>query len=654
MSDRRRRITRAEESHSALVKLTQGRGVFPVLVSTSLKQSHTRTALMCSSCPPCVFGVCSQSSGSVPPFCSALICPAASFSSVQFFLVFFVCCNFSLQRIGQRSVMVRRAAVVGAGSSGLACIKICVDEGLEPVCFESSDDIGGMWRFKESPVPEQSSIYRSLVVNTSKEMMCFSDFPMPAEYPNYMHHSQLLKYFRLYAEHFQLLRYINFQTTVRSVTQRPDFSLSGQWDIVTINRDGEEERHVFDAVLVCKGPNTHPVLPLSDFPGHETFSGRCLHSWEYKDADACRGKRVVVVGIGNSGGDIAVEISRSADKTFLSTRQGAWVMSRASTSGLPVDMTHITRLNNMLTLLLPKTLVNWTTERALNHKYDHGLYGLKPRHRFLDQSPLINDDLPGRILQGAVVMRPNLKGFVESGVVFEDGTVEGNIDAVLFCTGYIGKFPFLPPALSEGIHEELILYKRLFPPSLQHPTLAIVGHFRTKGPVMPIVEMQARWAVKVFSGLKHLPSKEKMLEVIETERQRMMKSYPCPRQAAFQVDYIPYLDFMAKEVGVLPNLLTLLLRDPQLWVKVFFGPCTPYQYRLTGPGQWAGARHAILSQWKRVAQPFKTRAVPELKTKQSVLTLPWLLTFGGSVIMAVLCLKLSFQCFRVRDIRLTG
>lgn len=150
------------------------------------------------------------------------------------------------------------------------------------------------------------------------------------------------------------------QTTVRSVTQRPDFSLSGQWDIVTINRDGEEERHVFDAVLVCKGPNTHPVLPLSDFPGqstnsyvsssipcftfdriwrikvgwfssssayfvvvfccwnmspgHETFSGRCLHSWEYKDADACRGKRVVVVGIGNSGGDIAVEISRSADK----------------------------------------------------------------------------------------------------------------------------------------------------------------------------------------------------------------------------------------------------------------------------------------------------------------------------------------------------
>lgn len=164
--------------------------------------------------------------------------------------------------------MARRVAVVGAGSSGLACVKICVEEGLEPVCFESSDDIGGLWRFKvsedtvlksiphikknkssvslwymnrdcaacvtmiirlnskislseqwfcfplcpqESPEPDRSSMYRSLVVNTSKEMMCFSDFPMAADYPNYMHNSQLLQYFRLYAEHFDLLKYIHFQ-----------------------------------------------------------------------------------------------------------------------------------------------------------------------------------------------------------------------------------------------------------------------------------------------------------------------------------------------------------------------------------------------------------------------------------------------------------
>ncbi|XP_039896094.1 flavin-containing monooxygenase 5-like isoform X1 [Simochromis diagramma] len=534
--------------------------------------------------------------------------------------------------------MVRRVAVVGAGCSGLACIKICVDEGLEPVCFESSDDIGGMWNFRETPEPDRTSIYRSLVVNTSKEMMCFSDFPMPSDYPNFMHNSQLLQYFRLYAEHFDLLRYINFQTTVRSVLQRPDFSLSGQWEVVTINKNGQEERHIFDAILVCSGHYTHPTLPLSDFQGHETFSGRCLHSWEYKDANAFTGKRVVVVGIGNSGGDIAVEISRSAEKTFLSTRQGAWVLGRMSTNGIPLDIAVIKRINNVLFQLLPKTLVNWAAERALNNKYDHILYGLKPKHRLMERKLMINDDLPGRILQGAIVMKNNLEEFKDSRVVFEDGTVEENIDAVVFCTGYIAKFPFLPSTLSEGPYEEVTLYKRAFPPSLQPPTLAVMGLFQVKGPLMPTVEMQARWAVKVFLGQSRLPTKEKMLDVIESERRRNMQSYPCPRQAVLQVDYIPYLDFMAGEVGVRPKLLRLFLRDPVLWAKVFFGPCTPYQYRLSGPGNWSGARQAIFTQWERVSQPFRTREIPD-NTSKFGLCSPLMLTFTGTVIIVVLFSK---------------
>uniref|UniRef100_UPI0037E8FF3D dimethylaniline monooxygenase [N-oxide-forming] 2-like n=1 Tax=Semicossyphus pulcher TaxID=241346 RepID=UPI0037E8FF3D len=540
--------------------------------------------------------------------------------------------------------MVGRVAVIGAGSSGLACVKVCVDEGLRPVCFESSDDIGGLWRFKESPEPERGSIYRSLVVNTSKETMCFSDYPMPADFPNYLHNSQVLQYYRLYAQHFDLLRHVRFQTTVRSVSQRTDFSVSGQWDVVTFSRDGEEERHVFDAVLVCSGHYTHPALPLTDFPGYETFSGRCFHSWEYKDADACRGKRVVVVGIGNSAGDIAVEVSRSAKKTFLSTRHGAWVISKMSSSGLPLDMTAITRLNNILMRLLPKTLLNWAVERSLNQRYDHRLYGLQLRHRALDRRPMINDDLPGRILQGALVMKPDLRGFRESGVEFEDGSVEEDVHAVVFCTGYKGTFSFLPAALTEGRHGEFTLYKRVFPPALSKPTLAVMGLFQTKGPIMPTVEMQARWAVKVFTGVSRLPPEGKMLEVIESERQSNMKSYPCPRQAALQVDFISYLDFMAEQVGVRPNLLTLLLTDPLLWIKVFCGPVTPYQYRLTGPGRWTGARHAILTQWERVVQPFRTRTVPEPDGRPAGISSPWLLLFGGSVVVAVLLSLQGADC----------
>ncbi|XP_041646427.1 flavin-containing monooxygenase 5-like [Cheilinus undulatus] len=430
--------------------------------------------------------------------------------------------------------------------------------------------------------------------------------------------------------------FMSVRTTVRSVTQRADFSESGRWDVVTVTRNGDEERHVFDTVLVCSGHYTHPALPLTDFPGNEKFSGSCMHSWEFKDADACRGRKVVVVGIGNSGGDIAVEISRSAHKTFLSTRQGAWVIGRMSSNGLPLDMTAITRVNNVLMKLLPKTLTNWAAERSLNQKYDHRLYGLQPKHGLLSRRPLINDDLPGRILQGALVMKPNIQRFTESGVEFADGSVEENIHAVVFCTGYKGTFPFLPAALTEGPHGDIALYKRVFPPSLTPPTLAVMGLFQTKGPIMPVVEMQARWAVKVFTGLSRLPPEEKMLEVIESERKRNMKSYPCPRLAALQVDYISYLDFMADQVGVRPNLLTLLLTDPVLWMRVFFGPVSPYQYRLVGPGRWAGARQAILTQWERVHQPFRTRAVPEPDSRPSMLSSLWMLMFGGSVVTAVL------------------
>uniref|UniRef100_A0A4W5NS47 Flavin-containing monooxygenase n=1 Tax=Hucho hucho TaxID=62062 RepID=A0A4W5NS47_9TELE len=458
--------------------------------------------------------------------------------------------------------MSQRVAVIGAGPSGLTSIKSCLDEGLKPTCFESSDDIGGLWRFKETPEPGRSSIYRSLVVNTSKEMMCFSDFPMPADYPNYMLHSQLLQYLRLYAQHFDLLRHITFQTSVLTVRQRPDFSHSGQWEVVTENREGQEQRHIFDGVLVCSGHYTQPVSPLDQFPGHESFPGRCLHSWEYKDADAFRGKRVVVkVGLTfwpfmsvSTSLFSLFPFSLTSPQTFLSTRKGAWVLSRMSSSGLPLDMTAISRLTVLLTSLLPRALVNWAAERTLNHRYDHRLYGL---HQHTEQKPLINDDLPGRILQGAVVLKPDLRGFQGSGLLFQDGTTEEDIDAVVFCTGYNGTFSFLPPSLccskgNEGL--EVTNNFSLLPISLSFSLSSILS-----------------------------PS--------------LCLSYLCPRQAALHVDYIPYLDSLAEQVGVRPNILGLLLREPGVGLRVLLGPCTPYQYRLRGPGKWDGARQAILTQW---------------------------------------------------------
>ncbi|XP_037530228.1 flavin-containing monooxygenase 5-like [Nematolebias whitei] len=277
--------------------------------------------------------------------------------------------------------MVQTVAVIGAGPSGLTSIKACLDEGLEPTCFESSDDMGGLWKFKEVSEPNRASIYRSLTINIWKEMMCYSDFPIPPDYPNILHHSKILKYLKMYAEHFNLISNIRFKTSVKRVTQRPDFSRTGQWEVVTEDRDGLEERHVFDAVICCSGHFNYPNLPLKDFPGFETFEGTYFHSRDYKGPEDMCGKRVVVIGIGNSGGDIAVEGSRVAEQVYLSTRSGAWVIRQVSDYGLPVDMFN-SRFVRVKSKLLPMNLLNWLGEKKLNAIYDHAMYGLKPKHRY--------------------------------------------------------------------------------------------------------------------------------------------------------------------------------------------------------------------------------------------------------------------------------
>ncbi|XP_070764428.1 flavin-containing monooxygenase 5-like [Enoplosus armatus] len=512
--------------------------------------------------------------------------------------------------------MTRRVAVVGGGSSGLACIKCCLDEGLEPVCFESSDDIGGLWRFKENPEPDRASIYHSVIINTSKEMMCFSDFPIPAHFPNYMHNSLIMDYFRMYADHFQLTKHIRFNTKVLQVKQRSDFSHSGQWDVETENKDGKKEKHIFDAVMICIGHHCHPNMPLHDFPGIDTFEGTYFHSRDYKTPEEWRNKKAVVIGIGNSGGDIAVELSRVTKQVYLSTRRGAWIVNRVSDNGFPRDML-FKRVVIYLRQWLPFGLVCGMAEGKVTQRFDHSLYNLKPKHRLLSQHPTVNDELPNRILSGTVQVKPNIRRFQGSSVEFDDGSVVENVDLVVFATGYRFSFPFLSSHVVSVSGNKTSLYKYVFPAELDRPTLAIIGLVQPLGALMPISEMQARWATRVFKGCIKLPSAPAMLKDVHYKQETMAKRYVTSQRHTIQVDYISYMDEIAQLVGVRPNIQRLLLTDPRLGLNVMLGPGTPYQFRLKGPGKWAGARQAILTQWERVAQPMQTRPCGEPKPKTS-------------------------------------
>ncbi|XP_037681289.1 dimethylaniline monooxygenase [N-oxide-forming] 4 isoform X2 [Choloepus didactylus] len=416
--------------------------------------------------------------------------------------------------------MVKRVAVIGAGVSGLSSIKCCLDEDLEPTCFERSNEIGGLWKFTETSKDGMTRVYRSLVTNVCKEMSCYSDFPFQEDYPNFMNQGKFWDYLQEFAEHFDLLKYIQFKTTVCSITKPPDFSETGQWVVVT-ETEGRQERAVFDAVMVCTGHFLNPRLPLESFPGIHKFKGQILHSQEYKIPEGFQGKRVLVIGLGNTGGDIAVELGRMAAQVLLSTRTGTWVIGRSSDGGYPCNMMIIRRCHNFIAQVLPSCVLRWIQERQLNKRLNHENYGLniiKGKKTKL----IVNDELPTCILCGAVTMKTSVKAFTETSALFEDGTVEENIDVVIFATGYTFSFPFLEEPLRSLCTKKMSLYKLVFPSSLEKATLAMIGLISLKGSILASTELQARWATRVFKGLCKIPPPQKLMADI-TKKEQLIK-----------------------------------------------------------------------------------------------------------------------------------
>ena len=192
---------------------------------------------------------------------------------------------------------VRRVAIIGAGCSGLTAIKACLDEGITPVCFEREDDLGGLWNYSDEVKPGKGSVYKSCTINTSKEMMAFSDFPMPKDFPSFMQHQQVLSYFRMYADHFGLLDYIQFGTAVENVLPTADFETTGRWEVIIRRAEdtqGMVSLHIFDGVMLCSGHHVYPHIP--NMPDMDSFRGLKMHSQEYKTPDIFAGKKVLIVG----------------------------------------------------------------------------------------------------------------------------------------------------------------------------------------------------------------------------------------------------------------------------------------------------------------------------------------------------------------------
>ncbi len=417
-----------------------------------------------------------------------------------------------------------KTCVIGAGISGLTAGKILGDYGVPYDCFELSDRVGGNWAFRNPN--GKSSAYRSLHIDTSKHKLSFRDFPIPDEFPDFPHHTQIKEYLDSYAEAFGLLDRIQFQNGVEKAVSRE----GGGWQVTT--QDGEARE--YDVLVVGNGHHWDPRYP--DFPG--TFDGKTIHSHHYIDPTEpldLRDQRILVVGIGNSAADIASELSQKSygNKVFLSTRSGAWVIPKYL-FGRPVD--EVVSTFPQVSLKFQRRMARWSPKLISGSPERYGLP--TPNHNFLEAHPTISSELLLRIGSGDITAKPNVRELEGDRVNFEDGSSEP-IDVIIYATGYNITFPFFDEEFLSAPGNVLGLYKRMLHPDIDD--LVFVGFAQALPTLFPFVENQCRLLGNYLTGRYRPPSPDEMRAVITEDQQKYGGHYVDRPRHTQQVDYYVYV-----------------------------------------------------------------------------------------------------------------
>jgi dimethylaniline monooxygenase (N-oxide forming) len=422
-------------------------------------------------------------------------------------------------------------AVIGAGSSGLAVLNTLRRHGLDVEGFERGSDVGGLWRYQNDN--GLSAAYASLRTNVSRPRMQYPSFPMPSSYGDFPGHRDMAEYLGAYADAFGLREVIRFGVTL----ERLDPDLDGGWRVVL--DDGSVRR--FEAVVVATGTFWSPRLP-ADAAG---FAGEVSHSHDYRTPAPFQGRRVLVVGAGQSAAEIAVEVAGVAARTCLSMRAGVHVLPRWI-GGRPYDATDVDPLNR-----LPWTLLNLLYGRRVARELGPPPARWPvPARRLLEGIPIVSSDLLPAVRRGEVALKPAIRRLEADRVRFADGTEE-LIDRIVYATGYRIDLPFLAPSLLAPQGRELPLYRRIVPPGLGG--LLFAGFVDAPGGLLPVVETQAEWIAAALSGRLRLPGPGRMWRAIDRGERRSRQRFPEKHPHSIRCDPHAYRRLLRSELRRVPG-----------------------------------------------------------------------------------------------------
>ncbi|GIG53351.1 flavin-containing monooxygenase [Demequina activiva] len=325
--------------------------------------------------------------------------------------------------------------IVGAGPAGLAAARALREHDLPFTHVERHGDVGGIWDIDNPGSP----MYDSAHFISSKTLSGFSGFPMPEHYPDYPSHRQILSYLRDFAQHYGLTERIRFHQTVTTISRD---AATGEYLATYADGSRTSHRNVVAASGVQWEPN------VIDVPG---FTGEVRHSVTYRSAEELRGRRVLIVGAGNSGCDIACDAARAADSAAISMRRGYWFIPK-HIFGMPVD---VFAASGPALPMRVEQAVFGRMLRVING--DVTRLGLQaPDHRLFETHPILNSQLLHHLQHGDITARPAIAAADGETVTFTDGTRE-DVDLILLATGYRHSVPYAQQLYGEGQHPDLYL-----------------------------------------------------------------------------------------------------------------------------------------------------------------------------------------------------
>ncbi|TDE39746.1 flavin-containing monooxygenase [Antarcticimicrobium sediminis] len=375
-----------------------------------------------------------------------------------------------------------RFALIGAGPMGLAAAKVLAEQGIPFQGFEVHSDVGGLWDI----TGPKSTMYDSAHLISSKTMTEFTDFPMREGVADYPSHRELKQYFQDFAREFDLYRRYYFGAEVREVTP-----LGGPGDGWRISWHDDEGAHsdTFAGVLIANGTLSEPNMP--DFPGQ--FDGELIHSSAYHSASQFDGKRVLIIGAGNSGCDIAVDAIHHGESCDLSMRRGYYFVPKY-VFGKPADtMGGLIKLPMWLKRRIDGLILKWFVG-------DPQRYGFpKPDYQLYESHPVVNSLVLHHAGHGDLSIRPDIARFDGKTVQFKDGSAH-DYDMIVAATGYKLHYPFIDKALLnwQGDAPHLFL-------NTMHPTrddLFVLGMVEASGLGWQGRHEQAEMVASYLAGLR--------------------------------------------------------------------------------------------------------------------------------------------------------